>query len=214
MKPPFQYPRRAEADNFRTKEKLVRSAFRSPRSIAVGSHQRRGGPASLVNGFSSAATAHLNRFWSSEVPNHKQCHGPKPEFLCRLCGWGSRCASASKLQEMGDSRVIPSRPTAFGVDSFTDTRAAPSWRISSIKQSHDLARHFELPPSATGPVKIWGRPDRYRSFIRHSAIRRHAVDYAPEMLAKLRQEVVGAIPDWRDMVSAPNPRRKPSAAAL
>jgi hypothetical protein len=48
-----------------------------------------------------------------------------------------------------------------------------------------------------------GRPDRYRSFIiRHSAIRRHAVDYAPEMLAKLRQEVVGAIPDWRDMVFA------------
>ena len=36
------------------------------------------------------------------------------------------------------------------------------------------------------------------AFIRHSAVRRHAVDYAPEMLAKLRQEVVGAIPDWRD----------------
>ena len=52
------------------------------------------------------------------------------------------------------------------------------------------------------------------AFIRHSAVRRHAVDYAPEMLAKLRQEVVGAIPDWRDMVSAPDPRRKPSAAAL
>jgi hypothetical protein len=77
MKPPFQYPRRAEADNFRTKVKLVRSAFRSPRSIAVGSHQPRRGPALPVNGFSSAATAYLNRFWSSEVPNHKQCHGPK-----------------------------------------------------------------------------------------------------------------------------------------
>src|ERR1700730_13981808 len=82
MKPPFQYPRRAEADNFRTKVKLVRSAFRSPRSIAVGSHQPRRGPASLVNGFSSAATDHLNRFWSSEVPNHKQCHGMalSPDF--------------------------------------------------------------------------------------------------------------------------------------
>src|SRR5580704_1334090 len=76
MKPPFQYPRRAEADNFRTKVKLVRSAFRSPRSIAVGSHQPRRGPALLVNGFSSAATAYLNRVWSSEVPNHKQCRGP------------------------------------------------------------------------------------------------------------------------------------------
>src|ERR1700730_12010105 len=107
MKPPFQYPRRAEADNFRTKVKLVRSAFRSPRSIAVGSHQPRRGPASLVNGFSSAATDHLNRFWSSEVPNHKQCHGPKSGFLCRLYGWGSRCASASKLQKMEDSTVIP-----------------------------------------------------------------------------------------------------------
>ena len=105
----------------------------------------------------------------------------------------------------------PIAADGFGVDSFTYTRAASSWRISSIKQSHDLARHFELPPSETGPVKIWGRPDRYRSFIRHSAVRRHAVDYA---LAKLRQEVVGAIPDWRDMVSAPDPRRKPSAAAL
>src|SRR5580693_8310146 len=32
------------------------------------------------NSFSSAATAHLNRFWSSEVPNHKQCHGPNTGF--------------------------------------------------------------------------------------------------------------------------------------
>src|SRR5712672_237565 len=114
MKPPFQYPRRAEADNFRTKVKLVRSAFRSPRSIAVGSHQPRRGPALPVNGFSSAATAYLNRFWSSEVPNHKQCHGPKHRFLTRLRGWGSGSASASKLQKMGDSTVVPSRPTALG----------------------------------------------------------------------------------------------------
>jgi len=137
-----------------------------------------------------------------------------PDFYVD-CAVGAVAVRARRsYKKWGISTVIPSRPTAFGVDSFTDTRAAPSWRISSIKQSHDLARHFELSPSATGPVKIWGRPDRYRSFIRHSAVRRHAVDYAPEMLAKLRQEVVGAIPDWRDMVSAPDPRRKPSAAAL
>src|ERR1700739_3252131 len=36
-----------------------------------------------------------------------------------------------------------------------------------------------------------GNSHRYRSFIRQSAIRRHAVDYAREMLAELRQEVVG-----------------------
>jgi hypothetical protein len=98
MKPPFQYLRRAEADNFRTKVKLVRSAFRSPRSIAVSSHQPRRGPALLVNGLSSAATAHSDS-GVSEVPNHKQCHNPKPGFLRRLCGWGSRCASASKAPQ-------------------------------------------------------------------------------------------------------------------
>ena len=92
---------------------------------------------------------------------------------------------------MGGFHSGPIAADGFGVDSFTYTRAAPSWRISSIKQSHDLARHFELPPSATGRVKIWAAPDRYRPFIGHLAVRRHAVDYAPEMLAKLRQEVVG-----------------------
>jgi len=39
--------------------------------------------------------------------------------------------------------------------------------------------------------RILGNSHRYRSFIRQSAIRRHAVDYAREMLAELRQEVVG-----------------------
>src|SRR3984893_8878532 len=59
--------------------------------------------------------------------------------------------------EVTKNRGFHSDPIAadgFGVDSFADTRADPSWRISSIKQSHDLARHFELPPSATGPSKF------------------------------------------------------------
>src|SRR5712675_169086 len=115
MKPPFQYPRRAEADNFRTKVKLVRSAFRSPRSIAVGSHLPRRGPALPVNGFSSAATAYLNRFWSSEVPNHKQCHGPKSPI--------------SEVTKNGGFHSSPIAADGFGVDSFTYTRAASSWRI-------------------------------------------------------------------------------------
>ena len=104
---------------------------------------------------------------------------------------GQSLCERVEVTKNGGFHSDPIAADGFWVDSFTDTRAAPSWRISSIKQSHDLARHFELPPSATGPVKIWGRPDRYRSFIRNSAVRRHAVDYAPEMLAKLRQEVVG-----------------------
>src|SRR5258707_8100911 len=125
MKPPFQYPRRAEADNFRTKVKLVRSAFRSPRSIAVGSHQPRRGPALLVNGFSSAATAHLNRFWSSEVPNHKQCHGPKPGLVYRLRG-GEPCSFP--CVKIGFSR-LPPFPAGAGLKAARSLRrgfAAPS----------------------------------------------------------------------------------------
>ena len=74
---------------------------------------------------------------------------------------GQSLCERVEVTKNGGFHSDPIAADGFGVDSFTDTRADPSWRISSIKQSHDLARHFELPPSATGPVKFWGRPDRY-----------------------------------------------------
>jgi hypothetical protein len=74
------------------------------------------------------------------------------------CAVGAVAVRARRSYKNGGFHSDPIAADGFGVDSFTDTRAAPSWRISSIKQSHDLARHFEVPPSATGLVKIWGRP--------------------------------------------------------
>jgi hypothetical protein len=129
------------------------------------------------------------------------------------CAVGAVAVRARRSYKNGGFHSDPIAADGFGVDSFTDTRAAPSWRISLSNRVTILRGILSYLRQQQASSKF-GAAQRYRSFIRHSAVRRHAVDYAPEMLAKLRQEVVGAIPDWRDMVSAPDPRRKPSAAAL
>src|ERR1700730_5037447 len=124
MKPPFQYPRRAEADNFRTKVKLVRSAFRSPRSIAVGSHQPRRGPASLVNGFSSAATDHLTDFGVRKFRTTSSVMALSPDFYAD-CAVGTVAVRARRSYKNGGFHSDPIAADGFAVDSFTDTRAAP-----------------------------------------------------------------------------------------
>jgi hypothetical protein len=112
MKPPFQYPRRAEADNFRTKVKLVRSAFRSP--IYHGWFASAAERTRLIGKWvffgSDRPSKPILEFGSSKP---QACHGPRPGFLCRLCGWGSRCASASKLQKMGGFHSDPIAADGF-----------------------------------------------------------------------------------------------------
>src|ERR1700747_3849295 len=112
MKPPFQYPRRAEADNFRVKLKLVLSAFRSPiyHGWFASAAERTRLTGKWVFFGSDRPSKPILEFRSSKP---QACHGPRPGFLCRLCGWGSRWGSASKFQKMGRFHSDPIAADGF-----------------------------------------------------------------------------------------------------